>query len=79
MEIPDIEIFTFNKEKLFLKENFEKIVKILRKDGCLLFKKVTDFSIIKLILSNNRNSLDYVRKDIVLNKVNSCNIFKNLS
>jgi hypothetical protein len=79
MEIPNIEIFTFNGEKLFLKGDFEKIVKILKKNGYLFFKRVIDLSIIEFILLNNRNSLGYVRRDIVLNKMNSCSIFENLS
>jgi hypothetical protein len=79
MEIPDIEVFTFSEEKFFLKGDFEKVVKILRKDGCLFFKRIIDLSIIEFILLNDRNSLGYVRKDIVLNEVNSCSIFESSS
>jgi hypothetical protein len=70
MESLDIEVLTLRGEKLSLKGDLDKVVDALKEDGCLLLRRATDLSAIAPILSNNQNSLAYVRRDIVLNKVN---------
>lgn len=60
MEVADIEAVTLSGEKL------NTVVEALRKDACL-FKRATDISTNECISSSDRNSLGYVRTDIVLN------------
>lgn len=69
MDLSRIKVIKLNGEILWLGENLEEVVKALDEDGCLLLKEATDLTPVEPDLSINMNSLDAVKKEIVLNEV----------
>jgi len=59
------EVLKLNGERFFLKESLKKAVQVLKKDGCLIFKKATNL----IILPVGIIFMDSVKAEIALNKV----------
>jgi hypothetical protein len=62
----DIEVVKRGGQKLSLKTNLDKALQALYKDGCLVLKGAIS---VKPASPEHLASLDYVKRDIVLNKV----------
>ena len=62
----DIEVVKHSRQKLSLKANLNKALQALYKNRCFVFKKVTS---VKPALPKHLASLDYIKRDIVLNEI----------
>jgi hypothetical protein len=69
MDLATIEVVLLNGKKLSLKESLEQVVQALMSDGCVLLKRATDLAPVEPFLLRDMNSLESVRRDIVLNEV----------
>ena len=69
MDLPNIIVQKKNGDSVLLRQNLDGVLAAWKEDGCLLLKQSTDLAPINTILTNNPNSVDSVRNEIVLNDV----------
>jgi hypothetical protein len=69
MDLATIEVVLLNGRRLSLGESLKEVVQALMSDGCVLLKRATNLAPVEPFLLSDMNSLESVRKDIVLNEV----------
>ena len=71
MDLARTEAVLLNGKRLSLDESLPEVVQALMNDGCALLKRATNLKPVEPFLATDMNSLESVRKEIVLNEVSS--------